>query len=221
MTHLDLDAMFLNGLPVYGPGLLGLVALACALGVPLPMQILLLGAGALAHEGRLDPRLAVAGCLAGSLAGETFYYVAGRVAGGWVQRRAGGPLAGAWHEARRRFRDRAGRTVYLTRFALTPLGIPTSLVAGGEGYAYWRFAGIAIAGDLVWILGYGGAGFLLGPAWPGLAVAIERYSRWFGAVALAAFVLSCVLLSFRSQIARAISRRRVLRTAPNPASYQN
>jgi membrane-associated protein len=212
MIQLDLGEVFLEALPLYGPRLLGLVALICALGVPLPMQMLVLGAGALAHEGRLAPGWAIAGCLAGSLAGETFYYAAGHFAGGWVERRLAGPLArplarplaGAWQDARRRFRSCSGRTVYLTRFALTPLGIPTSVVAGGDGYAYWRFAGIALAGDLVWILGYGAAGYLLGPAWPGFASSIGRYGGWIAGLAVAVFALSA-LWPLRTQVGQALT----------------
>jgi membrane-associated protein len=207
MIPLDLGEVFLEALPLYGPRLLGLVALICALGVPLPMQVLVLGAGALAHEGRLSPGWAIAGCLAGSLAGETFYYAAGHFAGGWVDRRLAGPLAGAWQDARKRFRVCSGRTVYLTRFAMTPLGIPTSVVAGGDGYAYWRFAVIALAGDLVWILGYGAAGYMLGPAWPGFARSIGRYGGWIGGLAVAGFALS-YLWPLRSQIGQAFAGRR-------------
>jgi membrane protein DedA with SNARE-associated domain len=52
--------------------------------------------------------------------------------------------------------------VYLTRFLLAPIGIPTNLIAGSRQYAYWRFALAALAGDPMWVVSYGLPGYILG-----------------------------------------------------------
>ena len=162
MAELDLVQVFMELLPVYGPQLLALVALGCALGLPLPMPMLVLAAGTLVRQGDSNPIWMIAGCLAGSLLGESIYYAAGRCAGPWVQGHTGRLLTGAWQKAQERFGAQAALAIYLSRFLLTPIGIPTNLIAGCRQYAYWRFALSALAGDLMWVVGYGLSGYILG-----------------------------------------------------------
>ena len=178
MNELNLAEMLLDVLPVYGPYLLGLVALCCALGLPLPMPVLVLATGALVRQGMLGVGWAVVGCLAGSLLGESVYYTAGRYAGDWVQQHAGRLIAGTWLKTQQQFGAQAALTVYLTRFLFTPLGIPTSVIAGSHHYAFWRFAGCALAGDMVWIASYGAVGYLLGAQWQAFSETVLRYGNW-------------------------------------------
>ena len=177
MAEFDLIGRLLASLPDYGAQLLAVVALCCALGVPLPMPVLVLATGALVREGSVPFHLAAAACLAGSLCGESIFYLTGRYAGAWVHGHAGTTLSAAWQKTQQQFMAQAARTVYLTRWLLTPLGIPTSLVAGSQRYAYWRFALCAVAGDLMWVLGYGVAGYALGPQWPAVTEFMGRYGN--------------------------------------------
>ncbi len=175
MFDLHLVETLMNLLPAAGPQLLAVAALLCALGVPLPMPMLVLAGGALVQSGGANPVLMIAACLGGSLLGGSVYYVAGRYAGAWIQRHAGRLAAGAWQSAQERFGVRSALTVYLTRFLFTPIGIPTSLLAGSRQYPYWRFALAALAGDLMWVAGYGAAGYLAGPYWQAAGSALADY----------------------------------------------
>ena len=172
MSEFSLIPELMNLLPVYGPLLLALTALGCSLGLPLPLPVLVLAAGALVRQGGADPLWLIAACLAGSLAGASLYYAAGCWAGPFVQGHIGRRLARAWQQAQARFAAQAGLAVYLTRFLLTPISIPIALIAGCRGYAYWRFALSVLAGDLMWVAGYGLAGYAVGPQWPALSASL-------------------------------------------------
>jgi membrane-associated protein len=60
---------------------------------------------------------------------------------------------------------RAGTAVYLTRFLVTALAIPTNLIAGGSGIRFRRFMTYDALGEVTWIVLYGGLGFWFGSNW--------------------------------------------------------
>ena len=151
--------------------------------------MLVLAAGTLVRQGDSNPIWMIAGCLAGSLLGESIYYAAGRYAGPWVQGHTGRLLTGAWQKAQARFGAQAALAVYLSRFLLTPIGIPTNLIAGCRQYAYWRFALSALAGDLMWVAGYGLSGYALGSPWQTFGPALTSAGMAIAGVILAAVAL--------------------------------
>ena len=57
---------------------------------------------------------------------------------------------------------RGGIAIYLTRWLFTPLALPTNLIAGSSGYPFWKFLLFDIAGEITWILLYGGLGYAFG-----------------------------------------------------------
>jgi membrane-associated protein len=70
---------------------------------------------------------------------------------------------------------------------LTPLALPTNLIAGGSGYRYWRFLTYDVAGEFTWILLYGGLGYLFGSQWELISQFISDFSGLLvGLVALGA-----------------------------------
>jgi membrane protein DedA with SNARE-associated domain len=121
--------------------------------------MLRLAAGTLVRQGDSNPIRMIAGSLAGSLLGESIYYAAGCYVGPWVQGHTGRTLAGAWQEAQKRFGAQAALAVYLSRFLLTPISIPTNVIACCRQYACWRFALSAHVGDLMWVAGHGLSGY--------------------------------------------------------------
>ena len=161
MTPLDLTTTILTWLSLYGPPALGLAALLGALGAPMPTQLLLLTAGALAHQGLLNPLWAVSAWMIGCAAGEGIYYLTGRYAGAWTHARQDGLLGQAWASAQQRFIRQPSITIFLTRFLVTPLGIPTTLIAGGSRYPYYHFLIPAVCGNLMWLAIYALPGYLL------------------------------------------------------------
>ncbi len=163
MTDLNLIELFLTGMLTYGPLALGLALLLGALGIPVPGTLFVLAAGAFVRQGVLDLFTASGLGLLGAVLGDSASYAIGYFAKGWVERRFG--QSAAWQKARDTFERRGGLAIYLTRFLLTPLALPTNLIAGGSGYSFWRFLAYDVAGEFTWIVLYGSLGYAFGSQW--------------------------------------------------------
>jgi membrane-associated protein len=197
MIDLDLTALFLNGMASAGPVALGLAALLSALGLPLPAAILVSAAGAFARQGTLDWRAALVLGLAGAVLGDSASYGLGRCATRWLPRAAGRRRAAAGQVALEQFEEHGTAFLLLTRFALTSLDVPTSLVAGGGGYPFRRFLACALAGRAAWILLYGGLGYALGSRWQAVGQLAGRYGAWLAGALILGIGLSAALRRLR------------------------
>ncbi len=187
MSDLSLADFFLTGLITYGPPMLGLALLLGGLGLPLPGTLFLLATGAFIRQGVMDWAATLGLGLFGVIVGDSASYAMGRLAGDRVQRRFN--RSTAWRSAQDTFARRGGTAIYLTRFLLTPLAIPTNLIAGGSRYAFWRFLGYDVAGELTWIVLYGGLGYLVGSQWELISQFVSDFSGLLvGLVALGAGV---------------------------------
>ncbi len=187
MTELNLSELFLTGMITYGPSALGLALLLGALGLPLPGTLFVLAAGAFIRQGVIDWGAASGFGLLGAVLGDSASYAMGRFAKGWVQRRFG--QSSTWQTAQATFERRGGMAIYLTRFLLTLLAVPTNLIAGSTGYSFWRFLAYDIAGEATWIVLYGGLGYTFGSQWELISQFISDFSGLLvGVVALGAGV---------------------------------
>jgi membrane protein DedA with SNARE-associated domain len=147
----------------YGAPLFGLILFLGALGVPFPTSLLVVAAGAFSQQGFLDWfSIALFGLL-GAVAGDVVSFGMGFYAKNWVSKRIEGSRA--WKNARNTFESRAGMAVYLTRFLITALAVPTNWIAGGSGIKFRRFIAYDSLGELTWILLYGGLGYWFGSEW--------------------------------------------------------
>jgi membrane-associated protein len=125
----------------YGaPALFGIVAIA-AVGLPLPVTLLLLIAGSMISQGAMNLWIAIGAAGAGSILGDQAGYAIGR----W-----GGPKAVAklGRLARKPGRVEAieakakawgGPGIFVTRWLLSPLGPWINLASGTAGYPWPRF----------------------------------------------------------------------------------
>ncbi len=159
----DLTDTLLTALLAYSAPALGLALLIVALGIPLPATLLLLASGAFVSQGALDGRLALGLGLLGSVLGDSGSYCLGRCGGVLVLKHIEGRAI--WRQARASFERRGALAIFLTRFMLTPLALPTNLIAGSSRYAYGRFLMLDVLGELVWIALYGGLGYAFADQW--------------------------------------------------------
>jgi membrane-associated protein len=174
MSEISLTDWLLTGMLNYGAPSFGLALLIGAIGVPLPSTFFVLAAGSFARQDALDgPTAAMLGFL-GAVIGDSLSYGIGRIARTWVQRRF--VASTAWRQAQISFERRGGPAIYLTRFLITPLAVPTNLIAGSGGYAYWRFFLYVAGGELTWIGLYGGLGYLFGSQWELLSQLVSDFS---------------------------------------------
>ena len=184
MTDFNLTDFFLTGMITYGPLALGLALLLGALGLPVPGTLLVLAAGAFVRQGVIDLTSASGFGLLGAVLGDSTSYAIGYFAKGWVQHRFG--QSTIWQKAQDTFERRGGIAIYLTRFLITPLAIPTNLIAGGSGYPFWRFLLYDASGELTWIILYGGLGYIFGSQWEAINQFISDFSGLLvGVIALA------------------------------------
>jgi membrane-associated protein len=125
----------------YGaPALFAIVAIA-AIGVPLPITLILIVAGSMVSQGVLNPWLTIALAGAGSILGDQAGYAIGRWGGPALIEKLSGVFgkhanltaietkAAAW----------GGPGIFLTRWLLSPLGPWINLASGTAGYPWHRF----------------------------------------------------------------------------------
>ena len=109
--------------------------------------------------------------------GDSLSFALGRLGHGWLSRRFG--KTSSWQKARQTFDQRGGAAIYLSRWLLTSIAIPTNLVAGGSGYRFKRFLLFDLVGEITWLIVFGGLGYWLGSQWQ---EAQEVISNWSGPV---------------------------------------
>ena len=167
-----------NGAPLFG-----LILFIAAVGIPMPASILLIAAGAFSQQGVLNlVPTAVLGFL-GAIGGDAISFGMGYFAKEWVDKRFG--ASPAWKNAQASFASRTGVAVYLTRFLITALAIPTNLIAGGSGFQFKRFMTYDIAGEATWIILYGGLGYWFGSQWE----LVIDFTNNFGGLLLGVVIL--------------------------------
>ena len=180
---LDLTSLALNWMATYGaPMVAGLLFLG-GLGLPLPGTLLVIASGAFIRQSLLDAvSTPVLGYL-GTIAGDVSLYAIGFFASGRIQRRFG--QAAAWKSAHNLFERRGGTAIFLTRWLLTAIAFPITLIAGSSGYRFRRFLAFDLLGELTWFLLYGGLGYAFGSQWELISDFISNFSGFMlGAVVL-------------------------------------
>jgi membrane-associated protein len=172
----------------YGAPLFGLILFLGAAGLPIGASVILIAAGAFSQQGILAwPPTAALGLL-GAVVGDALSFSIGFYAKDWVNNRFANSKA--WKSAEETFDARAGWAIYLTRFFITALAIPTNLIAGGSGIAFHRFMTYDALGEFTWIVLYGGLGYLFGSQWELVSTFISNFGGFMlGVIILASGVI--------------------------------
>lgn len=198
MTDLNLTDLLLAGLTTYGSIALALTLLVGALGLPVPSTAMVVTAGTLAQQGIIDANAALGLGLLGAVGGDSLSYALGCVANGWVRRRV--TQSPAWQLAQARFEQSGSWAVYLTRCLLTPLAIPTNLIAGGSGFKFGRFLVYDVAGELTWLVLFGGLGYSFAGQWGFISQTLNDNSGWLSGVGLTIIGLALVYWAGKPKI---------------------
>ena len=148
-----------------------------ALGIPIPTSLLVVAAGAFSRQGMLSLLPAAGLGLLGTIIGDSLSFAIGRWGGNWVSKRFGG--SSVWNSAQTTFNRNSRMAVFFTRFLLTAIALPVNLMAGSS-CQFRRFFITVIAGETIWILVYGGLGYLFGSQWE----LISKFLSDFGGLAL-------------------------------------
>lgn len=181
-----LNDWLLANLSVYGGPLLLAVSFFGSLGIPFPITMVIVAAGALARLGWLDWRWALLAGLLGAVLADNAEYWIGRLAQPWLKRRWS--HTSVWQRAQSVINQQGGWAILLTRFWLMPLAPAVNVIAGGR-YPYLKFLFFDVLGQWLWVLAYGGLGYLFATEWEQVSHALSL----FNAVSLGLVLLGLAL----------------------------
>ena len=183
MSGIDLSTLAISWMAAYGaPMVTGMLYLG-GLGIPLPSTLIVIAAGAFIRQNLLDAFATPVFGYLGTIAGDASLYVVGYFASGWLTKHFG--QTSAWINAHNLFTRRGGVAIFLTRWLLTALALPVTLIAGSSGYGFKKFFIFAMLGELTWVLLYGSLGYAFGSQWELISDFISNFSGFLlGAMAL-------------------------------------
>ena len=204
----DPSGLLLTSITSYGAPAFALALLLGQIGIPLPTSLLVVAAGAFSREGILNVAAAAGLGLAGAVLGDSLTFALGRFSRGWVQQHFG--ASKVWQSAQQTFDKSGGLAIYLTRFmvGLGAFAQPVSLIAGSNGYSYYRYLLYVIAGEATWIGIYGALGFIFGSQWE----LISDFLTSFGGLFLGLFIMGAGIYFF-SRWSVSVTRHHVISLA--------
>lgn len=134
------------------------------MGLPLPGEIILLTAGALAAQGGLNVTGVAIAAFAGTVAGGTGGYWIGRTGGAALVRRYGrwvGITEAREKTARAFFEVHGARTIIVARF-IAILRMIASVIAGSVAMPFGLFSLCNAIGGLLWAVAFTALGYFFG-----------------------------------------------------------
>lgn len=155
----------LSALLRYGYGVLALILLFGAIGLPVPTGLAATVAGSLSAAGRLDWVAAGAIAIAASVLGDAVAYGLGRgVSEQFLERRGRwfGLTPSRQAHARALFARWGGWSVLITRTLVSHLSSVVSLLAGMSRYRLTAFLSVALGGRALWTAAYMALGYAIG-----------------------------------------------------------
>jgi membrane protein DedA with SNARE-associated domain len=179
----------------YGsPALFGIVAIA-AIGVPLPITLLLIVVGSMISQGAMNPWWAIGAAGAGSILGDQAGYAIGRWGGPAAVAKLGGLFGkragiGAMEAKAKAW---GGPGIFITRWLLTPLGPWINLASGTAAYPWHRFLFWDTLGEVTGAALYISLGRVFSDRVMALSAVLGDLT-WAIAALLAAFILGYQLL---------------------------
>ncbi len=178
-----------SAISVYGVPMLFVLCYIGSLGIPFPITPVIIAAGSLSRMGFLDQLLMIIACLGGaSLADQSIFFI-GRAAFPALKKRYGATRI--WRQAVS-ISDRQGQwAILLTRFWLTSLAPVVNILSAGR-FGYFRFLMLDLIGESLWVILYGGLGYLFAAQW-------QNLSRWTSVISgfsLLITFLAIILLQF-------------------------
>ena len=184
----------------HGYAATAVILLLSACGVPLPISVVLLTAGAAAHSGSLNLGLVILCAAGAALTGDTILYFGGRFTGWWLLGRlcrfSLNPEKCIFGSARSFYR-RGPRTLLFAKF-IPGLGTVAAPLAGSLNMRLARFLKLDSCGVLLYTATWSTVGFLFAPFLRIIIGWVERLGHLTAATATAAILLYVLWLLGRS-----------------------
>ena len=182
MTDLILTLAADYGVPL----LFGVTFLIC-LALPVPSSLLMLASGGFAAAGDLSLPAVMLAAFCGAILGDnTGYWIARRLGqrlSDWLQKR---PKRVALRDKSEAFMHRwGGSSVFFSCWLVAPLGPYINYVSGLSRFSWPRFALWGAAGEVVWVGGYVGLGYLFADNITGISSLLGNISGFLAALVVA------------------------------------
>lgn len=144
----------------WGPLVIFASAFLSCLALPIPTSLMMLTGGAFAAAGDLSLWEVVAAAWIGAVLGDQAGFGVGRFGGTpVVDRLARAPARAAVLARARALVDRRGPVgVFLSTWAVAPLGPWVNFIAGATGLSWLRFTLADVTGEVIWVALYTGLG---------------------------------------------------------------
>ena len=144
----------------WGPWVIFASAFLSCLALPIPTSLMMLTGGAFVASGDLALWEVVAAAWTGAVLGDQAGYLIGRFGGTpVVDRLARAPARAAVLARARALVDRRGGLgVFLSTWAIAPLGPWVNFIAGAGGLGWARFSVADVLGEVIWVTVYVGLG---------------------------------------------------------------
>jgi membrane-associated protein len=203
----------INWLQDFGYPVLWVVVFVAAIGVPLPISLVLLAAGAFASLGDFNIVLLLITALSALICGDNIGYWIGRSWGtqvlDWLQRSRLRRFVSPERVARSRayFQRRGGWAIFLSRFLFSALGGVINLLAGTGPYPYRGFLLCDVSGEVLGAVIPLGLGYLFGVSWDAIGILLSGFSALLLGL-LAVALLAYWLLKTLPKAKAATSRKR-------------
>jgi membrane-associated protein len=149
------------------------------IGVPIPGETVLLFAGFLAYQGKIQILPAILTAIAGATIGASLGYWLGWYGGSSVVNRSlqrFPRLKKRYDDSQKLFLKHGQWAVFAARF-ITGLRIFAGILAGVLRMPFWTFLLFSFAGAVCWALVIGYVGFLFGSSWVKLVHFVGRMDR--------------------------------------------
>jgi membrane-associated protein len=144
----------LAALSQYGSPVLFAAVMVAAIGVPLPVTLMLVVTGSLVSQGVMNFWWAIGVASAGSVAGDQIGYAIGRWGGTKLVSRCIGWLGGRERlaQAEAKARRWGGWGVFFSRWLVSPLGPWINFASGIAEYSWFRFAVWDVLGEVLGVV---------------------------------------------------------------------
>ncbi|HEX3742552.1 MAG TPA: DedA family protein [Bryobacteraceae bacterium] len=133
----------------YGPPAIFAIVGVAAVGVPLPVTLLLIVVGSMVSQGAIDLWVAMAAATAGSILGDQAGYAIGRFGGTAAIAKLSAVFGRktSLDAMETKARTWGGPGIFITRWLLSPLGPWINLACGTAGYPWPRFLFWDVVGE--------------------------------------------------------------------------
>ncbi len=177
-----MDEFLLTQVINYGAPLLGVIVFIGGLGIPLPCTLLVIAAGAFVRQGILPWHTTALISVLSVVIGDSISYSFGYFSREKVLTRFSSTPQ--WLQAEESFQKWGPLSIFFSRFLVTAIALPVNLLSGTTGFPFRKFFIYDLLGEVVWIFGYGGLGYLFGSQWE----LVNEFLSNFGGLVLGVIV---------------------------------